>query len=66
MPTIKLALFYDGKLDLRALWLMPFPHDYRRPWQELDAGIDVKGETWSSGDGKLWGADSAGALEGAS
>ena len=25
MPTIKLALFYDGKLDLRALWLMPFP-----------------------------------------
>ena len=61
----KLALFYDGKLDLRALWLMPFPARLPRPRQELDAGIDVKGETWSSGDGKLE-RRFAGALEGAS
>ena len=65
MPTIKLALFYDGKLDLRALWLMPFPLDYRRPRQELNAGINQKGETWSTGDGRLE-RQFGGALEGAS
>ena len=41
MPTIKLALFYDGKVDLRALWLMPFPA--RLP--PADEGADSARET---------------------